>query len=104
MHAPRERTKRAPTNSSPRGRGAVPADRDVLWCLAGAIETARPPQQCADDYASSFISFTYGTVRRELVCRSTRAELVSLSPVLSACAQDALTGRRGGKRLAAGVE
>ena len=29
MHAPR--AKRAPANSSRRGRGAVPADLDVLW-------------------------------------------------------------------------
>ena len=45
----RSRAKRAPANSSPRGRGAVPADLDVLWCLARAIETPRPPQQCVDD-------------------------------------------------------
>ena len=46
---------------------------------------------------------TQPAVRRELVCRSTRA-CVSITCALSACAQDALTGRRGGKRLAAGVE
>jgi hypothetical protein len=41
----RSRAKRAPANSSPRVRGAVSADLDVLWCLARAIEAARPPQQ-----------------------------------------------------------
>eukprot|EP00964_Phaeocystis_antarctica_P039580 scaffold22646_cov68-Phaeocystis_antarctica.AAC.1 len=40
---------RSGANSSPRGRGAVPADLDVLWCLARAIEAARPSQQCVDD-------------------------------------------------------
>ena len=45
----------------------------------------------------------YRAPRTRLSVDSSR-ELVSLSPVLSACAQDALTGRRGGKRLAAGVE
>ena len=36
------RAKRAPSNSSPRVQGAVPADLDVLWCLVRAIEAARP--------------------------------------------------------------
>ena len=43
------RAKRAPANLSPRGRGAVPADLDDLWCLARAIEAARRPQQSMDD-------------------------------------------------------
>ena len=49
----RSRAKRAPAKSSPRDRGAVPADLDVLWCLARAIEAARLPRGCVDDQASS---------------------------------------------------
>ena len=49
----RSRAKRAPAKSSPRDRGAVPADLDVLWCLARATEATRPPRRCMDDQASS---------------------------------------------------
>ena len=37
------RAKRAPAKSSPRDRGAVPADLDVLWCLARATEAGGHP-------------------------------------------------------------
>ena len=49
----RVRAKRALANSSPRGRGAVPADLDVLWCLARAVEATRLPRRCVDGQASS---------------------------------------------------
>eukprot|EP00964_Phaeocystis_antarctica_P040671 scaffold23261_cov51-Phaeocystis_antarctica.AAC.6 len=49
----RSGAKRAPANSSPRGRGAVPADLDVLWCLARAIETVRPPQHLSKRFVAA---------------------------------------------------
>ena len=45
----RSNAKGAPAGSGPHCRGAVPADPDVLWCWARAIEATRPPQQCVGD-------------------------------------------------------